>query len=164
MSAYNKVNDEWCGHHTNLLREVAKEEWGFEGFVTFDFVFGIYDGQATALGGLDIEMPITQHYGSKSQRLFQEGKVSEAVIDEAVHRILRQKIRFAQIGEPHRYGKHAVVSEAHKSLAREVAHKSIVLLKNDPPEGVSQHVPPIERSQVKLLTVIGTLAAIPSTA
>jgi len=90
--------------------------------------------------------------------------VTEALIDEVVLRILRQKIRFAQIGEPQRYGEHAVVCEAHKSLAREVAHKSIELLKNYTPEGVSQPVLLLDRRQVKRLAVIGTLAAIPSTA
>jgi beta-glucosidase len=44
MSAYNKVNGEWCGHHTHLLRNVLKEDWGFEGLVTSDFSFGIHDG------------------------------------------------------------------------------------------------------------------------
>ena len=163
MSAYNKVNGEWCGHHTHLLRKVLKEDWGFEGFVISDFAYGIHDGRDAARGGLDIEMPFAQHYGKKLQRLVERGEVPEAVIDESVLRILRQKIRFAQIGEPERYGVQAVVSESHIALAREAAQKSIVLLKNDPPKGASKRILPIDKTQVKRIAVIGELAAKPNT-
>ena len=163
MSAYNKVNGEWCGQHTSLLRKVLKEAWGFEGFVISDFVYGIHDGREAALGGLDIEMPFTRHYGKKLQRLVEKGQLPEAVIDEAVLRILRQKIRFAQIGEPERYGEHAVISESHKALAREAAQKSIILLKNDHPAGSSQPLLPIDKTKVQRIAVIGELAAVPNT-
>jgi beta-glucosidase len=163
MSAYNKVNGDWCGHHTYLLRKVLKEDWGFEGFVISDFAYGLHDGKAAALGGLDIEMPFTQHYGKKLQRLVEKGQVPEKVIDDSVLRILRQKIRFAQIGEPERYGEQFVVSESHKALAREAAHKSIVLLKNGHRGGTNQPLLPIDKTQVKRIAVIGDLAAKPNT-
>ncbi len=104
MSAYNQVNGDYCGHNTRLLREILKEEWGFDGFVMSDFVFGIRDARAAALAGMDMEMPFRWHYVNNLEKLVRSGEVPEAVIDEAVMRILRQKLRFAQVGEPDRYG------------------------------------------------------------
>jgi beta-glucosidase len=162
MSAYNKVNGEYCGHHRILLRDILKGEWGFQGLVMSDFVWGIRDGKAAALGGLDLEMPFTQHYGKKLVRLVEKGEVPETVIDEAVLRILRQKIRFAQVGKPGRYGPQAVVSDAHRALARESAVKGMVLLKNEPGWGPGQPLLPINRALVRRVALIGRLAAIPN--
>ena len=162
MSAYNKVNGQWCGHHTHLLREVLKGEWGFEGFVVSDFMWGVRDTKSAALGGLDIEMPFTRFYGKKLKRLVERGEVPEAVIDEAVLRILRQKIRFAQVGEPGRYDPSAVVSPAHQALAREAAQKSIVLLKNEASEKGGKPLLPIDRSSVRRIALIGKLAPTPN--
>jgi len=101
MSAYNKVNGHYCGHNAHLLRDILKKEWGFDGLVMSDFVLGIRSGMA-ANAGMDIEMPLTIHFGKRLMRLVRKGTVSEEVIDEAVLRMLRQKIRFAQIGQPER--------------------------------------------------------------
>lgn len=162
MSAYNKVNGEWCSHHHTLLRTILKEEWGFEGFVVSDFVYAVHDAKAAALGGLDVEMPFVNHFRRNLERLVQRGEVPEAVIDEAVLRILRMKVRFSQVGQPERYKKEAVLSEAHILLAREAARKSIVLLKNDPlPDGAP--LLPLQRDMLKKVAVIGRLANLPNT-
>ena len=157
MSAYNKVNGEWCGHHHHLLREILKGEWGFEGFVISDFVYGVRDGKAAALGGLDIEMPFTQHYGKKLISLVRNGEVPEAVIDEAVSRILRQKLHFNQEKQDGIYTERRVASPSHCSLAREVAAKSVVLLKNEPPNGHKTPLLPLDPSKILTLALIGTL-------
>ena len=159
MSAYNKVNGTFCGHNTHLLRDILKRDWAFEGFVMSDFLFGIRHAKAAVLGGLDIEMPLQMHYHRNLAKLVRNGKVSESVIDEAVLRILRQKIRFAQIGEPERYGPHTVACAEHRALAREVAQKSIVLLKN---EVLANGKPllPLAPAKVRRVALIGKLAAI----
>jgi beta-glucosidase len=162
MSAYNRVNGEWCGHNRHLLRDILKEEWGFQGLVVSDFVWGVRDGKAAALGGLDVEMPFTQHYGKKLVKLVERGEVPETVVDEAVLRILRQKIRFAQIGEPGRYGPQAVVSDAHRALAREAAQKGMVLLKNEPAADDGRPLLPVDRSRLRRIALIGHLAAVPN--
>ena len=161
MSAYNKVNGHYCGHNSHLLRDILKKEWGFEGFVMSDFVFGIRNGKA-ANAGLDIEMPLTIHFGKRLVKLVRKGKVPEDVIDKAVLRILRQKIKFAQGGEQERYGPQFVLSPEHQALAREAAQKSIVLLKNEPVGDGSQRILPIDTAQVKNIAVIGKLASIPN--
>jgi len=118
MSAYNKVNGQHCGHNAHLLRDILKDEWGFQGFVVSDFTFGIRDAMAAANAGLDIEMPTRWHYHRNLQRLVESGRVPQSAVDEAVLRILRQKLRFAQTGEAGRYGPQAVVSEEHRALAQ----------------------------------------------
>ncbi len=161
MSAYNKVNGHYCGHNPHLLRDILKKEWGFDGFVMSDFVLGIRNGKA-ASAGLDVEFPVTIHFGKRLMRLVRKGTVSEEVIDEAVLRILRQKIRFARIGQPGRYRPEAVVSPEHKALAREAAQKSMVLLKNEPIGADLQRVLPIDTARVRRIAVIGWLAAKPN--
>jgi beta-glucosidase len=159
MSAYNKVNGGHCGHNTHLLRDILKGEWDFEGFVVSDFVWGIRDAKAAVLAGLDVEMPFRYHYQRRLKRLVERGEVAETTIDEAVLRILRQKIRFAQVGEPERYGPHAVVCDAHRALAREAAQKGMVLLKNDVVSVIGKPVLPIDSAQVRRIALIGRLAA-----
>src|SRR5919199_6128169 len=56
MSAYNRVNGTYCGEHQFLLRDVLKEEWGFDGFVISD-AGGTRSTVAAALAGLDLELP-----------------------------------------------------------------------------------------------------------
>jgi beta-glucosidase len=162
MSAYNKVNGERCGHHRRLLREILKGDWGFQGFVISDFVFGIRSARRAALGGLDLEMPVRMHYHWRLRRLVRRGIVSASVVDEAVRRLLRQKLRFAPVGEPERYGPHAIACAAHRALAREVAQQSIVLLQNTlVRDGAA--VLPIDLPRTHSIAVIGRLASLRNT-
>jgi beta-glucosidase len=156
MSAYNKVNGEWCGHHASLLRNILKEEWGFEGFVISDFLFGVRDAKAAVLGGMDIEMPAKKHFHKKLASLVQNRQVPEDILDEAVLRILRTKLRFAAIGKPQHYTPQSVVSDKHTKLAREAAQKSIVLLKNEPV--FTEPLLPLDKGALKSIAVIGQLA------
>ena len=161
MSAYNKVNGDYCSHNRHLLRDILKKEWGFEGFVMSDFLFSVHNARA-ANAGVDIEMPLPLHFGRELRRLVRKGDVSEEVIDDAVLRILRQKARFAQTGEPARYGPQAVLSPEHKALAREAAQKSIVLLKNECLTDSPRRILPIDSAHVRRIAVIGKLAALPN--
>jgi beta-glucosidase len=161
MGAYNKVNGEFCCHNRHLLIDILKEEWGFEGFVISDFIDGVKDATA-ASSGLDIEMPFTTKFGKNLKRAVQEGSVSEDVIDESVRRILRMKLRFAQIGEPERYSEKAVVNADHAALAREAAAKSMVLLKNILLED-GKPLLPIGLKEAKSIAVIGKLAVADNT-
>src|SRR4030066_1781563 len=68
MSAYNKVNGHYCGHNRHLLRDILKGEWGFEGFVVADFLWGVRSARA-AEAGVDLEMPFTVHFGNKLLKL-----------------------------------------------------------------------------------------------
>jgi beta-glucosidase len=133
MTAYNRVNGEYCSENFHLVREILKDEWDFQGFVMSDFVMGLHDAKKGALAGLDLEMPITQKYGNSLKKLVEQGQVPAELIDEAVLRILRQKIRFAQVGQTGRYSPEVLADPEHRALARRAAVESIVLLKNELP-------------------------------
>ncbi|HEX6424189.1 MAG TPA: glycoside hydrolase family 3 C-terminal domain-containing protein [Acidimicrobiales bacterium] len=179
MTAYNQVNGEWCGHHRHLLTDVLKDEWGFDGFVMSDFLLGVRSGMAVA-AGQDVEMPFEWRFRSLG-RLVRRGRVSGERVDDAARRVLRQQVRFAaraaRAGErdalAHRYAPSVVAGEAHRALAREVAERSMVLLRNQavrPPAPASggravagEHVLPFDPERVESLAVLGRLAALPVT-
>ena len=127
MTAYNSMNGDWCGQNRQLIREILKEEWGFEGFTMTDFIFGMRDAKKAIEAGQDLEMPFPNLYDRDLEQLVESGEVPVELVDDAVRRILRQQFRFEPakaVGAP---GK---VPEDNRPLALEAAEKSIVLLKN----------------------------------
>ena len=155
MSAYNKVNGVYCSNSSYLLTSVLRDQWGFKGFVSSDWVTAVHDGKASARAGLDIEMPIAMHYGDSLVREVALGQVEEHYIDSAVLRILRTKLKFITREDPMAYPKSLVASPEHIALAREVAEKSFVLLKNN------NRLLPLDKNKIKRLAVIGRLAGVP---
>lgn len=126
MCAYNKLNGTFCSEHHQLLVQILKNEWGFEGLVVSDW--GAVRDRVKALqGGLDLEMP-----GPKPRRVQAvieavcNGALDEAVVDEAVRRILT--IAFKAAATP-KGGAFDVAG--HHALARRIAGESVVLLKNN---------------------------------
>ncbi len=150
MSAYNKVNGDYCGENRHLLREVLKGDWGYRGFVMSDFFDGVYDGKKGALAGLDLEMPRPRAFTALPAAV-EKGEVPLAVIDEAVLRLLRRKIDYATRPDPITYPRALVRAAEHVALAREAAEKGVVLLKNDA-------LLPLDRSRLRSLAVVGPLA------
>ena len=161
MSAYNSVNGEWCGQNHALLNGILKEHWGFQGFVMTDFIFGMRDSRKAALAGQDVEMPFAMIHAQQLKKLVENGEVPLDRIDDAVLRVLRQQVRFAQGRQPGDYPLNIVGSEAHIQVAREAAEKSIVLLQNKTLPGSSQPLLPLKG--IKKLAVIGRLAALQNT-
>jgi beta-glucosidase len=155
MSSYNSVNGEWAGQNPELLDDILKQEWGFDGFVMTDFMWGMRDAKKAALAGQDLEMPFQNLFSRNLKRLVEQGEVPLERVNDACLRLLRQQIRFAQGRDPQAYGQEIVGCAEHRRLAREAAEKSIVLLKN---EGDLLPLANIQR-----LAVIGRLAEIPNT-
>jgi beta-glucosidase len=162
MSAYNKVNGQWCSHSRPLLTDLLKQEWGFQGIVVSDFIEAVRDARQAALGGLDIEMPFHFHFYRYLKNLVLNRQVPLNVIDAAVLRILRAKLRFAHVGEPQRYVKAAIAGPEHRALAREAAVKSMVLLQNRPVRD-GHALLPFSPDRFKKLAMIGVLAKTPNT-
>jgi len=152
MSAYNDLNGYLCGHNEWLLRDLLKGEWGFDGFVISDFSYGVEDTVAAPMAGLDIEMPLTMYLGKKLEWAVRSGKVPIEVIDEAVTRIVRHKLRYLHLEDASGYGRDLVACSEHTELAREAAEKGIVLLKN------RGGVLPFSRDELGKVAVIGGLA------
>jgi beta-glucosidase len=152
MSAYNSVNGEWCGENATLLNTVLRDEWGFDGFVISDFLFGLRDSVKSVQAGLDIEMPFRQQRNIHLAGAVADGTLSETDVDRAVVNIVATLLRFAPTFRrepvPAR-----VLSRAHRQLAREAATASMVLLRND-------GVLPLNRASLTKVAVLGRLAAI----
>ncbi len=127
MGAYNRVNGTYCCESKPLLTDILRDKWGFEGFTISDFFFGIYDGARSLKAGLDIEMPYTFKYAFLSHRL-KKGDITEKDVDTSVERILRAMIK--TLSDYKQYPQSVILSKEHTSLAREVAAKGTVLLKN----------------------------------
>jgi beta-glucosidase len=132
MSAYNLVNGEWCGDNRVLLHDVLRGEWGFEGFVISDWIFGLRDAGRSLHAGLDVEMPYrmirAEHLGSA----LREDSVAWGDVDRAVERIVATRSRFDDVLDRPAAGREVLASPAHRALAREAAAKSVVLLRNQP--------------------------------
>jgi beta-glucosidase len=156
MSAYNKINGEYCGQNGSLLTGVLRDRWGFEGFVHSDWVLGVYDVSGTT-AGLDIENPEPRVWGKHLIAAVESGAISTETIDQACRRILTTLYRFAAADDPlPDYPLSLVSNSKHVALAREAALKSAVLLKN-------AHALPFARKDVQKLAVLGRLAALENT-
>ncbi|UCG28896.1 MAG: glycoside hydrolase family 3 C-terminal domain-containing protein, partial [Bacteroidales bacterium] len=133
--------------------DVLRKDWNFKGFVSSDWMAGLHDGVKGVNAGLDVEMPLQQHYSQKElQAGLDSGEITKAQIDEIVRRIIRTKLMYVTASNPQTYPKDLPASEAHRELALEVAEKSMVLLKNE------NNFLPLSRSEIKTLAVIGPLA------
>jgi len=156
MSAYNKVNGEYCGQHRELLTDILRHQWGFDGFVHSDWIKGVYAPYGAA-AGLDIENPEPRVFGRNLVAAVEAGSIEPHVIDTACRRILTVGYRFAAAEDPlENYGEDLVACAEHRALAREAADKSAVLLVND-------GVLPLDRANVRRIALLGRLATLPNT-
>ncbi|MFI5366254.1 MAG: glycoside hydrolase family 3 C-terminal domain-containing protein [Candidatus Binatia bacterium] len=153
MCAYDKVNGVNSCQNTHLLRDILDGDWGFDGFVESDWLTATHTTVASALAGLDVEMPIVRFFGQPLIGALNSGAVPVSVIDDAVRRILRAKFRFGIFdGKPPLDPATVVESPAHTALARAVEREGIVLLKN------AGNVLPLARATTHRVAVVGTLA------
>jgi beta-glucosidase len=126
MCAYNKLNGAYCSENEELLMIILKAEWGFEGLVMSDWG-AVHDRVTSLNGGLDLEMPGPQERRVRAVvEAVRSGALDEAVLDDAVRRIL--KIAFKAAETP-KGGTFDV--NAHHTLARRISAEGMVLLKNN---------------------------------
>ena len=153
MSAYNSVNGEWCGDNAHLLTEILRDEWGWDGFVTSDFIFGLRDPAGSVVAGLDIEMPFRQQRAMALTEALTNGTLAEADVDQAVQRIVATLLRFSTVFEQ-QPPVDVVGCDDHRALAREAAAVSTVLLRNE------RALLPLDAVAVGRVAVLGRLAAV----
>ena len=131
MSAYNRVRGTYAGESRYLLEDILRGEWGFRGFVTSDWVFGVHDGVAGARAGLDVEMPWNRAYGDLAEAVA-AGELPEARLDTLARRVVAGKLYWtSRPGQPGVDYAGPLSTPDHRALARRAAAESMVLLKNE---------------------------------
>jgi beta-glucosidase len=160
MTAYNRLNGPHCSEHHQLITEILRGEWGYEGFVLTDWLSaGSTLGSSAA--GLDLEMPGPgQFYGAKLGAAVEAGEVPEAELDEHVMHLLRVFDRVGALDDDPNWASTSVDRPEHRALAREAAVAATVLLKNETREG-NRSVLPFDRAQTTTLAVLGPNAEHP---
>lgn len=168
MTSFSDLNGIPCTANRFLLRQILREEWGFDGFVVSDWdsvlqlkIHGLTghdeDSAFEAVSaGVDMEMA-SQTYKYHLAHLVERGAIDEKLIDQAVASILRIKLELGlfenpytdpdllpPIGNPHAL-----------SVAKQAARESIVMLKND------HDVLPLAEADIISIAVIGPLADAP---
>ncbi len=147
MNAYHELDGVPCAASKELLTDILRDEWGFDGIVVSDYfaVEEIHrthhlssscsDSARIALeAGIDVELPSTQCYGTPLKQAVAAGAVDMALIDQIVARSLRMKFKLGLFENPYVDAENVMDvfdTPAQRQLAREIAQKSIVLLKNE---------------------------------
>ena len=156
MSAYNSVNGEWCGENERLLTGILRDEWGFDGFVISDWIFGLRDAVKSVKAGLDVEMPYRMIRAPRLRPALDAGELSWADVDACVVRLIATLLRFAPIVSQPAPDPSVVACAEHRALSRQAAAQSIVLLRNEPVDGAP--VLPIDPAAGPTIAVLGRLA------
>ncbi|MCA1562505.1 MAG: beta-glucosidase BglX [Acidobacteria bacterium] len=165
MSAFNDLNGVPTSANPFTLTQVLRGEWKFDGLVVSDYksVVEVINHRVAAdeadaarqslAAGVDMEM-VSRSYVTNGPRLVNEGRLPIGVVDEAVRRVLRIKVRAGLFDRPYAdegREKATIMQPEFRAAARELAARSMVLLKND------RAVLPLSPS-VGHLAVIGPLA------
>jgi beta-glucosidase len=147
MTSFNEIGGVPSTGNAHLLGDILRGEWGFTGFVVSDwdaigemvphgFAKDLRDAARKAIvAGVDMDME-SRAYLPHLPGMVRSGALEEKTVDEAARRILRLKFRLGLFDDPYRRcdaerEKQVLLSPAHLAASREVARKSIVLLKND---------------------------------
>ncbi len=145
MNGYHELDGVPCGSSKELLTDILRGEWKFDGTVVSDY-FAINmlheyhhiassksDAARIALeSGLDVDLPFTNAFGDPLREAVTSGLVSEALVDISVRRVLTQKFELGLFENPYvDAGNVTFDTPEERQLARQIAQKSIVLLKNE---------------------------------
>ena len=166
MNSFNEIGGIPATASVHLQREILKGEWGFKGFVVSDWgsigemvPHGFSDdlshaAQQAIAAGSDMDME-SRAYVAHLAGLVKSGKVDVKLVNDAVRRVLRVKYALGLFDDPYRYSdasreRAATMTPEHLAAARDMARKSIVLLKND-------GLLPLDKT-VRSIAVIGPLA------
>lgn len=153
MCSYNRVNGVYASEDPWLLTDVLREEWGFDGLTVSDWG-AVNDRVAGVAAGLDLEMPSSGGIGAAAvAAAVDEGRLSVEALDTAVRNVLSLVARHAGDTPEDEPAVPADLVGTHHALAREVAARCAVLLKND------GGILPLDRAAS--VAVIGELARTP---
>ncbi len=145
MCSYNKINSVWASENPFILKEILKDEWGFNGFVISDWG-AVQDIVKAIRAGLDFEMPANYCISDQLKNGIENGEITIEQIDDAARRVLG----FLLTEKP---PKDFIYDRDIQHLhAKEIAASGIVLLKND------NHILPLTSQKYRKIAVIGEYA------
>lgn len=149
MSSYNKVNGTYANENAHLLKEILRDDWGFDGFVVTDW--GADNDHALGVkNGSNLVMPAPGPDAAIGLvNAVKEGRVSEADLDERLKELFRVLV---SADEAMKKAPKSFDKDVHHALARKCAEQSIVLLEND-------GILPLDRNAV--VGIIGDFARNP---
>ncbi len=146
MTSFNDINGVPAAVNEWLLRDLLRKQWGFTGMVATDYTalnelvaHGVAENEADAAvqalrAGNDMDM-VGEVYLNNLNKQISEGKATDAMVDEACRRVLEAKYKLGLFEDPYRYvndqrAAQTMMKKEYRDAAREIARKSIVLLKN----------------------------------
>ncbi|MFF0478977.1 beta-glucosidase [Streptomyces sp. NPDC004284] len=131
MTAYNQVNGVTMTEHHQLVNEILRGEWGFDGYNVSDWM-AARSTKAGIEGGLDVAMPGPDTvYGPALAAAVRAGEVEESTVDTAVRNVLRLAARVGALeGAPPVVTEHPAALDG-DALAREIARRGFVLVRNE---------------------------------
>lgn len=149
MCSYNRINGEDACANKEIL-DIAKNEWGFEGFIVSDYGSAFMAGSTTRLvnGGLDVDMPGGEGlFGSQLGDLISSGNITQARVDEMATRVMYSyfesgqdfdypEVNIATSAFPSYLEEHVDVQANHHEIIQEIGTASAILLKNTPGMGL----------------------------
>ncbi len=149
MNSYNLINGVHATENLWMNNQVLKRDWGFDGILMSDWG-STYDGIAAANAGLDLEMPRGE-FMNRTTLLpaVRQGKVTEAIIDDKVRRILRTALRFSFFDRPQEDLTIPRYDQSARKVALDEALESIVLLKNE------QSLLPLDKKKIHTIALLG---------
>ena len=127
MCSYNKINGVYASENEELLTNILRKQWGFEGYVVTDW--GAINDRVKGLkAGVDLEMPASGGYNDKKiVEAVKNGELEETVLDQAVERILKVVFSYAD----HRHPEAVFDREKDHEKAVEIETQCAVLLENN---------------------------------
>ncbi len=136
MGAYNLYKGKHCCENKELLNQILRKEWGYDGMVVSDWG-AVHKTKEAAESALDIEMSVTYNFdeyclAKPLKEAVEKGEVAEACLDEKVRNILRMMYRLHMIGDEkdqRRGGSYN--TPGHRTSVLMTARESIILLKNE---------------------------------
>ena len=166
MAAYNSVDGVPVSCNKQVLEDILKKEWGFQGYVVSDYggvnivhsQHRMAESSEDALAmcmenGLDLQLASTS---DSLLSLVRQGKISQETLDESVRRVLRIKFDLGLFDTPFvdpQKANEIVRSAAHRDLAEECARKTMTLLKNN-------GILPLQTERIKRIGLYGPAADI----
>jgi beta-glucosidase len=128
MCAKNQVNGAFSCGNRELLTDILKGSWGFDGFVVSDFN-SCHSTLDCANNGMEFELPTAKFFGAPLKQAVLDGQVSATTLDDHVHRILAAMFRFGIVDRP--VTTTPIDAARDGAVSRDIAERAAVLLRND---------------------------------